>query len=107
MAMPIRRDDTVEVITGDDKGRRARVLRVDRDKGRAVVEGVNRVFKHLKRSRKNPQGGRLEIEAPIALSNLQVICTQCDKGVRTGVRTEADGKKHRVCRKCGADLGEL
>jgi large subunit ribosomal protein L24 len=105
--MHIRRDDTVVVITGDDRGQRARVLRVEPRKGTAIVEGVNRVYKHLKRSRKNPQGGRLEIEAPINVSNLQVLCTKCNKGVRVGVRREADGKKHRVCRKCGGDLGEL
>jgi large subunit ribosomal protein L24 len=105
--MHIRRDDVVEVVTGDDRGRRARVLRVMPRKGRAVVEGVNRVYKHLRRSRKNPQGGRLEIEASLDVSNLQLVCTKCDKAVRTGARVEADGKKHRVCRKCGADLGEL
>jgi large subunit ribosomal protein L24 len=105
--MHIRRDDVVEVIAGDDKGVRARVLRVDTRKGRAVVEGVNRVYKHLKRSRKQPQGGRLEIEAPLHVSNLLVVCSKCDKGVRVGARREADGSKHRVCRKCGADLGEM
>lgn len=105
--MHIRRDDMVEVIAGDDAGTRAKVLRVDTQKGKAIVEGVNRVYKHLRRSRKNPQGGRLEIEAPVNASNLLVVCATCGKGVRVGVRREADGKKHRVCRKCGADLGEL
>ena len=105
--MHIRRDDVVEVVAGDDRGRRARVLSVMPRKGRAVVEGVNRVYKHLRRSRKNPQGGRLEIEASLDISNLQLVCTKCDKPVRTGTRVEPDGKKHRVCRKCGADLGEL
>jgi large subunit ribosomal protein L24 len=106
--MHIRRDDTVVVIAGDDKGTRAKVLRVDTQKRRAIVEGVNRVYKHLKRSRKNPQGGRLEIEAPIQVSNLQVVCPKCDKGVRTGIRVDPDGsKKFRVCRRCGGDLGEL
>ena len=105
--MHVRRDDTVEVIAGDDKGVRARVLRVDAKKSVAIVEGVNRVYKHLRRSRKNPQGGRLEIEAPVTLSNLQVVCSKCDRGVRVGVRTQDDGKKHRLCRRCGADLGEL
>ena len=97
----------MEVITGDDKGARAKVLRVDTRKQRAVVEGVNRVYKHLKRSRKQPQGGRLEIEAPVHVSNLLVVCSKCNKGVRVGARLEADGSKHRVCRACGADLGEL
>jgi large subunit ribosomal protein L24 len=105
--MHIRRDDTVMVIAGDDKGTRARVLRVDPRKGRAIVEGVNRVYKHLRRSRKNPQGGRLEIEAPIHVSNLLVVCSKCNQGVRVGFTRDADGKKRRVCRKCGADLGEL
>jgi len=105
--MHIRRDDQVEVITGDDRGQRGKVLRVDGSKNRVIVEGINRVYQHLKRSRKNPQGGRLEIEAPVALSNLLVVCTKCDRGVRLGLKVQADGKKHRVCRKCGADLGEL
>ena len=105
--MTIRRDDVVEVIAGDDRGRRAKVLSVQPRKNLAVVEGVNRVYKHLRRSRKHPQGGRLEIEASIQISNLQLVCTKCDKAVRTGIRSEPDGKKFRVCRKCGADLGEL
>lgn len=97
----------VLVIAGDDKGARAKVLRVDPRKGLAIVEGVNRVYKHLRRSRKNPQGGRLEIEAPVRCSKLMVICSKCDKGVRVGFRTDDKGKKHRLCRKCGGDLGEL
>ena len=110
--MHVRRDDLVEVNTGDDKGtpaarKIAKVLRVIPKKNKVIVEGVNRVYKHLRRSRKNPQGGRLEIEASLDVSNLQLVCTKCDKAVRTGARVEADGKKHRVCRKCGADLGEL
>ena len=105
--MHIRRDDTVVVLSGDDKGSRAKVLRVEPRKGLAIVEGINRVYKHLRRSSKNPQGGRLEIEAPIHVSKLLVVCSKCDKGVRVGFRREPDGKKHRVCRKCGADLGEL
>lgn len=105
--MHIRRDDTVEVIAGEDRGMRARVLRVDRGKRQAIVEGVNRVYKHLRRSRRNPQGGRLEIEAPVDLSNLKLVCAKCDKGVRTGTRTDDGGTKYRVCRACGADLGKM
>ena len=105
--MHIRKDDIVEVTAGDDRGVRAKVLSVEPRKGRAIVEGVNRVHKHLRRSRKNPQGGRLEIEAPVRVSSLLVVCTKCDKGVRVGFHKEDDGKKRRVCRTCGADLGEL
>jgi len=105
--MRIRRDDIVEVIAGEDRGVRARVLRVDRTKGKAIVEGVNRVYKHLRRSRRHPQGGRLEIEAAIQLSNLKLVCSKCDKGVRVGVRIDDAGQKYRVCRSCGVDLGEM
>jgi len=105
--MRIRRDDVVEVIAGEDRGVRARVLRVDRRRGQAIVEGVNRVYKHLRRSRRNPQGGRLEVEAPVDLSNLRLVCSKCDKGVRVGVRIDDAGRKHRVCRSCGVDLGEM
>jgi len=105
--MHVRRDDTVEVMTGEDRGVRARVLRVDPRKRQAIVEGVNRVYKHLRRSRRHPQGGRLEIEAPVDLSNLRIVCAKCDKGVRVGVRIDEDGTKHRVCRACGADLGKV
>ena len=105
--MHIRRDDTVEVVAGDDKGVRGRVLRVEPRKDRAIIEGVNRVFRHLKRSRKNPQGGRLEIEAPIRLSNLLPVCPKCSKATRVGSRRDEAGKKFRVCRQCGQDIGEL
>jgi len=105
--MHVRRDDTVEVMTGEDRGVRARVLSVDPRKCQAIVESVNRVYKHLRRSRRNPQGGRLEIEAPVDLSNLRLVCPKCDKGVRVGVRIDEDGTRHRVCRACGTDLGEV
>jgi len=105
--MHVRRDDTVEVIAGDDKGARGRVLRVDPEKGCAIIEGVNRVYRHLRRSRKNPQGGRLEIEAPVRLSNLLPICPKCNKASRVGFRKGENGKKHRFCKQCGASLGEL
>jgi len=105
--MNVRRDDTVEVTTGDDKGARGRVLRVDPKKGCAIVEGINRVYRHLRRSRKNPQGGRLEIEAPLRLSNLLPVCPKCNKASRVGFRKSEDGKKHRFCKQCDASLGEL
>ena len=105
--MHIRRDDTVEVITGDDKGVRGRVLRVDPKKGRAIVEGINRVYRHLRASRKTPQGGRLEIEASMAISNLLPVCPKCNRGRRVAFRKDPDGKKHRHCRACDADLGGM
>jgi ribosomal protein L24 len=67
--MHIKTNDTVEVITGDDKGQRGKVLKINRTCGRLVVEGVNRVYKHVRRSQKNPQGGRLSKEMPVQVSN--------------------------------------
>lgn len=105
--MHIKTDDTVEVICGDDSGTRGRVLRVDYKSGRIVVEGVNRVFKHVRRSQRNPQGGRLSKEAPIQLSNVLLVCGSCNAATRTGARYSADGGKERYCKKCGAGIGQV
>ena len=72
--MWIKANDTVKVITGEDRGTTGKVLRVDRKAGKLVVEGVNRVYKHVRRSQKNPQGGRLSKEMPIAVGNVQLVC---------------------------------
>jgi large subunit ribosomal protein L24 len=110
--MQIRKDDIVEVITGDDAGgakarTTGRVLRVLPDEGKVVVEGINRVYKHLKPSRQNPQGGRLSKEMPIDVSNVQLYCSTCRRGVRVGRRYAADGRKERYCKKCSGSLGNL
>ena len=105
--MHIRSNDTVKVLTGDDKGVTGKVLRIDRKSGMVVVEGVNRVYKHVRRSQKNPQGGRLSKEMPIPLSNVLIVCTSCGKATRTGARGTADGGKERYCKKCGAGLGQI
>jgi large subunit ribosomal protein L24 len=103
--MNIRKDDTVQVLTGDDKGRTGRVLRVLVDKGKVVVEGINRVYKHMKPSRRNPQGGRLSKEMPVDVSNVALFCPNCRRGVRVARRINADGSKERVCKKCDRSLG--
>jgi large subunit ribosomal protein L24 len=105
--MHIKTNDTVEVIAGDDKGLKKKVLLIDREKGRVVVEGVNLVFKHVRRSQKNPQGGRLSKEMPIQISNVLLVCNRCNKGVRTGARATKDGGKERFCKKCGTALGAI
>jgi large subunit ribosomal protein L24 len=109
--MYIRKDDTVVVITGDDAGGKTptigRVLRVLRDRGKVVVEGINRAYKHLKPSRRNPQGGRLSKEMAIDASNVLLYCQQCRAGVRIGRRYSSDGRKERFCKKCGNSLGVL
>ena len=105
--MSIRKGDVVQVQTGDDAGTSARVLRVVTATGKIVVEGVNRVYKHVKPNRRNQQGGRLSKEMPINVSNVLLFCTSCRKGVRIGRRFGADGSKERYCKKCGAGLGVL
>src|SRR5216110_4014707 len=105
--MLIRKGDMVRVVTGDDRGTTGRVLRVMRDVNKLVVEGVNRVYKHLKPSRKNPQGGRLSKEMPIAVSNVLLYCSTCRRGVRIGRRYSDEGRKERFCKKCGNTLGVM
>ena len=107
--MHVRKDDLVEVIAGDDaeKGRARRVLRVLPKENKVVVEGINRVYKHLKLNRQNPQGGRLSKEMPIDASNVMLYCSTCRRGVRVGRRYRDDGSKERYCKSCGNSLGML
>jgi len=103
----IKKGDTVEVIAGKDKGVRGAVLRVIPKKDRVVIERVNVVKKHQKpvqAGRGQVQPGIIEFEAPIHLSNVMIVCTQCSEKTRVGYRMTEDGKKVRVCRKCGADI---
>ena len=95
----IRRNDLVIVTAGVDRGKTGKVLRIVPQSGRVVVEGVNMVFKHVRRSQQNPQGGRIRRENPLAISKVLPYCEKCQKGVR--VRFEfQDGLKRRVCAKC-------
>ena len=107
--MHVHKDDLVEIIAGDDAeaGRARKVLRVITETNKVVVEGVNRVYKHLKPNRRNAQGGRLSREMPIAASNVQLFCPTCKHGVRLGHRYAGDGRKERYCKKCGNGLGAL
>lgn len=106
MARNIKTGDTVVVIAGADKGRVGKVLRVLTAKDRVVVEGVHRVWKHVRPSRQNPQGGRIQKDAPIHISNVMPVDPTTGKGTR--VRFEMrDGQKHRVAVKSGTDLGRV
>lgn len=105
--MHIRVKDTVLVLTGVDKGVRGKVLSVNRQAGKLLVEGVNRVYKHVRRSQRNPQGGRLSKEMPIQISNVLLVCEGCAKATRTGARYLDDGSKERYCKKCGRSLGQI
>ena len=104
--MHIRVDDTVEITAGDDRGVRGKVLKVDHRARKLVVEGVNRVYKHVRRSQRNPQGGRLSKEMPIPVANAMLVCGKCGQPSRTGARYGSDGSKQRFCKKCGAPLSQ-
>jgi large subunit ribosomal protein L24 len=110
--MHVKSGDTVEVICGDDKGTKdgrkiARVLKVLPGENKVVVEGVNRVYKHVRPSRQNMQGGRLSREMAIDASNVLKVCDRCGRGVRVGFRFSNDGSKERYCKKCGGSLGTV
>src|SRR6476660_8226128 len=90
--LKIKSGDVVKVIAGDHKGAEGKVLRVLREKNKAVVEGVNMVSKHTKPSAKNPQGGIVKKEAPIHISNLALVDPKSKKATKTGTRTEGDKK---------------
>ena len=110
--MHIRKNDLVEIIAGDDKstaGARkvVKVLEVLPKVNKIIAEGVNRVYKHLKPSAKNQQGGRLSKEMPIAASNALVFCSTCNRGVRLGSRVTDGGQKVRYCKACNSELGNI
>ena len=105
--MLIRVNDQVLVIAGASKGQSGKVLKVDRAKGKVVVEGVARVWKHVRRSQKNPQGGRLSVEMPIDVSNVMAVCPKTGSPTRIGVRFLEDGSKERFAKKSGASMGQI
>ncbi|QEG33718.1 50S ribosomal protein L24 [Bythopirellula goksoeyrii] len=105
--MLIRTGDNVEVIAGADRGTKSRVIQVNRETGKALVENVNRVYKHVRRSQKHPQGGRLSKEMPVQLSNLLYVCESCGSRTRLGARFSDAGAKERFCKKCNASAGEI
>jgi large subunit ribosomal protein L24 len=98
---PLRKNDNVIVITGRDRGKRGRVLRVVPAKKRVIVEGVNFIKRHTKANpQKNIKGGIVEREAPLSASNVQIVCSECGKATRVGRRRLDDGTAVRFCRKC-------
>jgi large subunit ribosomal protein L24 len=100
----VKKNDTVLILTGKDRGKQGKVLRVNATKGTAIVERANMMKKHTKPNpQKNVAGGVLEREAPIKLSNLQVVCPSCDKPTRTGSHRTEEGSA-RYCRKCDTEM---
>ena len=98
---PLRKNDNVVVTAGKDSGKRGRVLRVNTDKNRVIVEGVNIIKRHTKPNpQRNIKGGIVEREAGLHASNVQLVCPECGKATRVGRRVLSDGRKVRICRKC-------
>ena len=100
----IKKNDTVVVLAGQDKGKTGKVLKVLVDENRALVEGVNMVSKSTKPSAKNPQGGIVKQEAPIQISNLSLVDPKSGKPTRVGIKVTEDGKKVRIAKKSGEEI---
>lgn len=101
MGLGIKKNDTVLVIRGDEKGKKGRVIAVQKEKDRLLIESINMIKKHMKPSKKQTQGGIIEKEAPIHRSNIMLICSKCNKPTRISHRMLENGKKIRACKKCG------
>jgi large subunit ribosomal protein L24 len=98
--LKIRKNDTVQIIKGKDRGKKGRVLIVMDEEKRALVEGLNLVKKHKRQTRQDQQGGIVSIEAPIAVSNLMLFCKNCDRPARVGFSLLQDRTKTRICKRC-------
>ncbi|WP_447973052.1 50S ribosomal protein L24 [Nitrospira sp. Kam-Ns4a] len=96
----IKKGDTVMVIAGRERGKTGKVLALDRAHGKLVVERLNIIKRHTKPNQKNRQGGILEREAPLAISNVMLYCANCQKPVRVGTKLTEDGRRLRVCKQC-------
>lgn len=107
MKMKVKKGDNVQVMTGKNRGHQGRVLAVNPEDGRVIVEGVNMVKRHMKlraaRGRSGQEGGIISQEAPVHASNVQLVCASCGP-TRVGYQISEDGVKVRICRKCGGEL---
>lgn len=97
----VKKNDKVIVLSGKEKGKIGAILKVDTEKDRVIIEKVNMVKRHTRPGGKNAQGGIVEKEAPIHISNLKLICNKCAEPTRLGKRILDDGSKVRICKKCG------
>ena len=96
----LRKNDTVVVVTGKDKGKKGKILRVVSGQERFIIEGINLVKKHLRPTRDNPQGGIANLEGSIHRSNVMLVCPRCSKKTKVGFTVLTDGSKKRICKQC-------
>ncbi len=102
--MHVKKNDTVYVTAGKERGKKGKIIKIFSGNERALVEGLNIVKRHTKPSQETQEGGILEKEAPLHLSNLLAACEKCAKGVRTRTKKLEDGRKVRCCTKCGEQI---
>ncbi|HDH96782.1 MAG TPA: 50S ribosomal protein L24 [Proteobacteria bacterium] len=100
----LKKNDIVVVISGKDKGKRGKILKVLRDEGKIIVEGINFIKKHVRPSAQHRHGGIVEMEGAIPASKAMIYCPKCERGVRIGMKFLEDGRKVRVCKRCGEVL---
>jgi large subunit ribosomal protein L24 len=96
----LKRGDNVQVIKGKDKGKKGNILRVLFTEKRAIIEGINMVKKHKRRTRDDQKGGIVSVERPISIANIMLVCKQCNRPVRVGFSVAKDGAKSRFCKTC-------
>jgi large subunit ribosomal protein L24 len=104
LALRVRKDDVVVVLTGDDRGKRGKVLKVFPGKSTAIVQGVNFHKKHARPTKARQESGVIEKEVPIHVSNLKVVCPKCGKPARMSHAEGAEGRRERICKKCGETI---
>ena len=102
----VKKNDMIKVVAGKERGKTGKVLRVFPEKGRVVVESLNVVKRHTRPSQLNPEGGIVEKEAPLSISNVMLVCGSCNEPTRTGIRRLEDGSKTRYCKKCNASVDQ-
>ena len=102
--MHVKKDDMVKIIAGKERGKTGKVLRVFPTTNRVVVESLNVIKRHTRPTQLNPEGGIVEKEAPLSISNVMLICGSCNEPTRTGIRLLEDGTKTRFCKKCDASV---
>jgi len=98
--LKIRKGDTVQVMKGKDKGKKGKVISVSTQSHRALVEGINTVKKHKRRTQQDQQGGIVSIEMPISVANIMLICKSCNRPSRVGFAVSKDTAKNRICKSC-------
>ena len=101
--MNVKKNDTVVVLSGKDKGKKGKVLSVDPESRKVIVEGISVASRHQKPRKQGEEGGIIKVETPIYVSKVQLVCPKCNKGVRVGYKMDGD-KKVRICRACGSEI---